>query len=178
MTKRQAPPGRTSISNVVMVKPFGPHHSPRYSRFVNASKTSARGASKTRVATIARPSAAAFGCWSAGMFLLLLLLQCAQESFEAVETLLPEFAVVLDPLSDVLERRGLETARPPLRLASTGDESRALEHFQMLRDRRETHLERPRQFENRCFARGKPRQDGPTRRIGERGERGVEIHSI
>src|SRR6266487_1283669 len=61
MTKRQTPPGFTSILWVVVVKPFGPHHLPMCSGSVHTFHTSSRGASKTRVPRISRsPTSAAF----------------------------------------------------------------------------------------------------------------------
>src|SRR5215212_3163813 len=57
--QRQGPPGRRSISHMVMVQPSGPSiHCGRYSGLVQASKTSRRGASSSRVMTIS---------WSVGI---------------------------------------------------------------------------------------------------------------
>src|ERR1700676_1121804 len=54
-TKCQAPPGRRSISQTGMVQPSGPSiQCGRYFGLVQASKTSLRGALKTRVTTISR----------------------------------------------------------------------------------------------------------------------------
>src|SRR6267142_4691544 len=61
MTKRHPPPAFTSILWVVVVKPFGPHHSAMCSGSVHTFHTSSRGASKTRVPRISRsPTSAAF----------------------------------------------------------------------------------------------------------------------
>src|SRR6267154_6520700 len=71
MTKRQTPPAFTSILWVVVVKPFGPHHSPMCPGSVHTFHTSSRGASKTRVPRISRsPTSAAF-LFSAAMLRLL-----------------------------------------------------------------------------------------------------------
>src|SRR4051794_6063418 len=65
MTNRQTPPGRTSLLNVVVVKPFGPHHLSRCCGSVHILKTSSRGASNTRVAAISRsPTRVAGLFWS------------------------------------------------------------------------------------------------------------------
>src|SRR5690349_9595588 len=51
--QRQGPPGRRSISHMVMVQPSGPSiHRGRYSGLVQASKTSRRGSLNSRVMTI------------------------------------------------------------------------------------------------------------------------------
>src|SRR5581483_5082521 len=58
MMKRQTPPGRTSISCVVVVKPFGPHQRSICCCSVHARNTTARGASNVRVVTISRSEVA------------------------------------------------------------------------------------------------------------------------
>src|SRR3954463_6445336 len=68
-------------------------------------------------------------------------LQIAQVVVEAVEALLPEAAVLLDPARDLAQRRGFEAARAPLRFAPAGDEPHLLEHLEMPRDRREADRE-------------------------------------
>src|SRR5262245_30228668 len=91
--KRHSPPGRTSIAYVVMRKPAGLHHSSMCSASRNASNTSSRGASKTRVMRISR---------SAAMGLLLgpgSALLGAQVCVEAIETCVP---VVLEGLHPVV----------------------------------------------------------------------------
>src|ERR1700722_2290909 len=52
ISMRMSPPGRTSISQRGLVKPRGPHHCARCFGSVHAWKTSARGASKTRLMMI------------------------------------------------------------------------------------------------------------------------------
>src|SRR5438874_6883831 len=138
MMKRHTPPGRTSISWIVFRKPFGPHQWATCLGSVHIRQTSSRGASKTRVATISFCAA-----FATAMFLLLLffLFELAQVLVQAVEARFPEFAVVPDPVGDLLERRRLEVAGSPLRVAAAGDQSGALEHLQMLGDGRETHVE-------------------------------------
>src|SRR5215469_15053680 len=106
MTCRHNPPGTTSISEIVVEKPFGPHHCATCSGFVHASNTSSRGASTRRVRTISR--SAVLGsvlvlALLAGM-LFLLALKLLQIVVQAVEAFLIEPAVVLHPSRDVLER--------------------------------------------------------------------------
>src|SRR5688500_7232643 len=155
MTKRHTPPGRTSISCVVRVKPRGPHQFATCSRLVHMSNTSSRGASNVRRATISRDSsisAALLLSLMAAMSLLLLALQFAQVFVQTVEALLPELAVVGEPVVDLFQRPGIEAARPPLGLAPAGDESRALEHFQVLGDRGHAHVEGLGKLRHRAFA--------------------------
>src|SRR5687767_6583376 len=146
MTNRHAPPGRTSISYVVIRKPFGPHQFGTCFGSVHILNTSSRGASNTRLPTISRPDSVADELLSsslvAAFILLLLLLQFAEVILEAIEAALPEFAVVADPFVDGLQRPGGEPAWPPLSVAAAGDEARALEHLQVLRDCGHAHVER------------------------------------
>src|SRR6266498_5718936 len=55
---RHTPPGRTSISWTVVVKPFGPHHLTMCVLSVHARYTSSRGASNTRDNTSSRSAVA------------------------------------------------------------------------------------------------------------------------
>src|SRR5882724_10846828 len=108
MTKRQTPPAFTSILWVVVVKPFGPHHSPMCPGSVHTFHTSSRGASKTRVPRISRsPTRAAF-LLSAAMLRLL-----GDQVGEALEGFAP--ALVL-AAAGVARRRSLPHGE--LRLAA------------------------------------------------------------
>src|SRR5712664_339348 len=99
MTKRQTPPGFTSILWVVLVKPFGPHHSPMCSGSVHAFHTSSRGASKTRVPRISRsPTSAAFLLSAANLRLL------GDQIGEALEGFAPALVLAAAGLA---RRRGL-----------------------------------------------------------------------
>src|SRR3954464_10233607 len=75
------------------------------------------------------------------MLLLLFLFQFAQVFVQAVEALLPETAIVFEPVGDLFQPRALQAARAPLRIAAARDQTGALEHFQVLRDRGEAHSE-------------------------------------
>src|SRR5437868_9763578 len=64
--------------------------------------------------------------------LFLLGLQLAQIIVEAIEALLPESAIAVDPIRDFFEADRLEPARPPLRVAAARDQAGALQHLQVL----------------------------------------------
>src|SRR5438045_4821456 len=134
MMNRHVPPGLNENSCVVMVNPRGPHQLARCFGSVHMSKTRSAGASNRRVAEIERASSV-FAAAVAGIFLLLVL-NFAKVFVQSVEAFFPESAVVIDPLGDVLERAGVEVAGPPLRVAAAGDQAGALEHFEVLGDRR------------------------------------------
>src|SRR5580700_9603828 len=105
MTKRQTPPGRKSKLDVVVVKPFGPHHCAKCSDAVHTENTSSRGASNSRMPTIERGSRSRSRLLVAAMFPALCLrygLQLFQIGVEAVEALLEEAAIVREPVVDIL----------------------------------------------------------------------------
>src|SRR5258706_6355727 len=125
--RSQAPPGRTSISHAMVVKPCGPHQRAASTGSTQASKTRRRGAAKTRVMT------------SSSLFAAMrfpLLLDLAQIVVEAIEAGVPELAVQPEPVDRALERPGFQAARPPLRGAAARDQAGALQHLQVLGDRR------------------------------------------
>src|SRR4051812_3614665 len=119
---RIAPPGRTSSSQTGFVKPCGPHHRARCVGSVHIWKTRVRGASKVRVRTSSRAGDVAADSLLAAMFLPFPL-KFAEVLIEAIETLVPESAIVLDPIGHVLERARLQPTRPPLRFATARDET-------------------------------------------------------
>src|SRR5580692_730202 len=126
MTKRQMPSGRKSKLDVVVVKPFGPHHCVKCSALVQAENTSSRGASYSRMPTITRGSRSRSRLLVAAMLFTLCLrfgLQLFQIGIEAVEALLEEAAVVLEPVVDVLERLWLDPAGSELRFAAACDQA-------------------------------------------------------
>src|SRR5471030_393303 len=166
MTKLHLPPGFTSICWMVVVKPFGPHQCFKCAGFVQASKTSARGGSKTRVVTISRSAVSL----SLPVTLILLFLHVLEVKVQTVEPLFPDHAVVLDPVRDLLERLRREPAGTPLRLAAAGDEARALQHLEVLGDGRLAHVERPGQLSDVGLARREACQDRPPGGIGEGGK--------
>src|ERR1700732_1551200 len=108
MTNRQMPPGRMSKRDVVVVKPFGPHHCARCSGLVHTEKTNSRGASNSRMPMIERGSVSKSRLFLAAMFLVpgvrRLGLQLFQVDVEAIEAFVEEAAVMLQPIVNVLER--------------------------------------------------------------------------
>src|SRR5438128_1291895 len=140
MTKRHTPPGRKLYALVVVEKPSGPHHCARCSGLVHAVHTSSRGASSTRVAMIDRGSCSRSTLFLA-LTLLLLGLQYLQIILQPIEAFLPQPAVALEPVVDVLEGVRLDAAGPPLRLAASRDEAGTLQHLEVLGTGWEAHLE-------------------------------------
>src|SRR5437899_3188371 len=96
MLMRKAPPGRESISQDVIVKPFGPAQHAIRSGSAHALQTRLRGASKMRVITSSRSADSAAALLLAAMFFLLHLqflllhLQVAQVIVQTIEALPPE----------------------------------------------------------------------------------------
>src|SRR5262245_59512860 len=145
------------------------------SGLVNISQTSARGASKSRVMRISQSDGVVITSLFFALILLVLLLQRFQVVVEAIEAFLPEPPIPLDVAGDLLKRLGVQSTRAPLRVASADDEARALEHLEVLRDRREAHLERGGELRYRDLALREPREDGASGRIGESSECRIEI---
>src|SRR5258708_2579770 len=75
MRKRYLPPARTSISQVGIVKPRGPHHRIKCCGSVQASKTRLRGASKIRLSVSTRSAGSVVRLVFASIDLLLHLIQ-------------------------------------------------------------------------------------------------------
>src|SRR5262249_43391238 len=118
-----------SISQESIVIHLGPHQCGTCSGLVTASKTSLRGASKTRVMTISRSdgivSVVGLVFGSAMLFLLcfwssvlrLAALQLAQIFVQPVQALFPVMAIAPHPIGDLLERLRRDPARSPLGVA-------------------------------------------------------------
>src|SRR5205807_1435554 len=73
-----------------------------------------------------------------GAPLFVLVLKFLQIAFQPIEALVPEAAIVFHPVSDILEGSCLQSARPPLRLAAARNETRSLQHLEMLGNRGKT----------------------------------------
>ena len=101
-------------------------------------------------------------------------LQYSEIVVEAIEPLFPEPAIFLEPVVGFLERARLDPAGPHLRVAAARDQAGALEHLQMLGDRRQAHVERLGELQHRRFAEREPRKDGAPRRVGKGREGGAE----
>src|SRR5688572_28282342 len=76
---------------------------------------------------------------------------------ETFEPCLPHMAIACGPVGNRLERRRLDAPRTPLRFAAAGDQPGALEHAQMLRHGRQTHVEGLGQLGDGALAGGEPR---------------------
>src|SRR5256885_13755843 len=91
----------------------------------------------------------------------------ARGRFESVHPGLPRLLARLHPLDRLVERVGLHPARPPLRLPAADDQSRALEHLEVARDRGQAHRERLRELVHGRLALRETGQDRAARRVGE-----------
>src|SRR5579863_1836108 len=138
------------------------------SGWVHALKTSARGASIRRETSSLRSPLVLADT------LLLLALQLLQVVLEPIEALLPEDAILLQPVCRMLERMRFEPPWAELRITTATDQPSALEHFQVLRHGGEAHVERPGQLVDRSFAGNEAREDGAARGIRECGEGLIE----
>src|SRR5438270_8635399 len=165
-TIRHAPPGRKSNSQLANSYLRGPHQFDMCSHELCASNTRSRGASNTRVITISRSDGVvSVVLWLPVAAISLLLsssLDPLQVLVQSVVALLPESAVPLGPLGHLFERSRFEPSRAPLALPAPRDQPCPLQHLQVLRDRREAHLEGLRQLLDRCHPSGQPRQDRPS----------------
>lgn len=61
---------------------------------------------------------------------------------EAIKALFPEFPVSFDPDGHLLQRLRFDLARTALCIAASRDQTRALKHFQVLRDVGQRHVKR------------------------------------
>src|SRR5580658_5668038 len=178
MQTRNFPPGLMSMSQNVVVKPCGPHQRATCSGSIHALNTRRRGASMTRVTTscrsVASAAAVSVATSMAAPTLFPLPLQILQIGLETIEALLPEGAIMLQPIRGVLEWTRLEPTWSPLRLAATRDQPGAFQHFQVLGNAGKAHGERLGQFGDRGLAGRKSRQDRAPRGIGEGGEGAIE----
>src|ERR1700727_2592126 len=160
------PPGRKSISHAASGSPAGSHQQATCSGFVQASKISARGASKLRVSFIVcdrrsmtSPVFFWVGVCASGISFLLFLCHLGKVRVEIVQTALPLLAEGLDPVGDVLHPERGQPARASLCVAPTLDESGVLKHLEVLRDRRLAEFKRLHQLRNGRFAERQTGQD-------------------
>src|SRR5215472_7305450 len=146
MPKRNRPPGRASAFQDSTSKLFGPHQRARCAASVQTLKTRLRGASYSRSRTSTRSAGVTVVASLLPVMLRTLALQLAEIVAQAIQALLPEAPVVLEPIGRVLEGRSIEPARPPLRRPPAGDQAGALQHLEMLGDPGEAHIEGRRQL--------------------------------
>src|SRR5215472_14121896 len=181
LTQRKAPPGRRSISQTASGTPLGSHQCATCSVLVQASKTRAHGASKSRVTTIWRSpgvlmvTAPMFFNGAVSLSLLpstcfLLLLQIVQVPVQAGKFLLPEAAKGLNPVRNIPERHRRECAWTPLCIALAHNKAGTLEDAEVLRDCRLTQIERLHELRNIGVAGGKASKDRPPRWVCKRCE--------
>jgi hypothetical protein len=98
----------------------------------------------------------------------------AQVFGQAVEALLPEGAVLCDPVGGGRERSGIETAVVDAPLATALQESGVLENLEVLRDGGKRNVEGFREVRDAGLPERQAREDGAPRRVRQRGERPVE----
>src|SRR4051812_7640663 len=137
----------------------GPYHAASSSGSVQARKTRSRGASKMRVIRTS----------------LIWLSLPAQVRVEPVHAGLPSALARLHPLHGLVERVGLQPARPPLRLPAADNQAGSLEHLEVARDRRLADGKRLGQLVHARLALGEVGQDRAAGRICEGGEGEVEL---
>src|SRR5918999_5279948 len=112
---------------------------------------------------------------------LLSFVEFAEIGVQPFETLLPMPSVLADPVRHVAERLRLQPAGPPLRLASLLDESRPLEHLEVLRDSGKAHVEGGGQLCDRRLTEGQAGENRAPGGIGESGEghaQGIGVHLL
>src|SRR4051794_15062752 len=137
----------------------GPYQAASSSGSVQALKPRSRGASKMRVIRTS----------------LIWLSLPAQVRVEPVHACLPGALARPDPLHCLVERVGLQPARPPLSVPAAGDQPGPLEHLEVARDRGLADGKRLGQLVHGRLALGEVGQDRPAGRIREGGECEVEL---
>src|SRR5690606_25182212 len=187
MTKRQTPPGRTSISAVVVEKPSGPHQWATCSGRVKASQTSSLGALKRRETTISRSDGEVasdpfpIGVCSPLFLVILGLASCrfalqrAQVRVKTIKAAFPKVTITVDPIGHLAQRRCIQAARAPLGPSPLFDQPSALEDFEVLGDGRRADVEGLGQFLDRGLTLGQALENGPAGRIGQCGEKSAEM---
>src|SRR6185312_12012727 len=135
MTWFHSPPTRKSNFSSVLVNPFGPHQCTTCSGLVIASHTNSRGASIKREMIISRSLVSAL--FAALFFLSSTFLPLSLKFFkihiQAIQTLLPVLAILLDKIGDFTQRRSIEPAGSPLRLTTLRHQPCALQNLEVLR---------------------------------------------
>jgi hypothetical protein len=97
---------------------------------------------------------------------------------QPIEALVPECLIAGEPVGSCLERRRLQPTGPELRRAAPADETRALEHTQMLRHCRQAHVEGLGELRHGRLACREAGEDRAPGRIGESRECGVELAGV
>src|SRR5262245_28623943 len=86
---------------------------------------------------------------------------------ERVETLAEVRGELVDPGDDIAQRSRAESIEAMTPVTPHADELRLFEHAQMLGDRRERHVERPREIAGRSLAIAKAHQHGAPRGMSD-----------
>src|SRR4051812_42326599 len=126
------PPTRTSMLATGILAPSGPYQPAKCSGSVHNFQMSSTGASNRRSMTTASPRRSLSRFMSSAPALLS---ELPEVVVHPVEAGFPHRPVLLGPGRDLLEARGLESARPVLGSLSPHDQPRSLQHLDVLRDR-------------------------------------------
>src|SRR5262249_33064056 len=81
----------------------------------------------------------------------------------------------VEPAARIAQRFWCEATRSPLRIAAADDQPCPLQHLEVPGDGGQAHLERRRELVDRRVALGESGEDGTTNRVGEGGERLIEL---
>jgi hypothetical protein len=142
--------------------PAGPYHCASASGSVQAAKTLRRGCFSTLTSTISRSSDQVSNSFS-----IVIPFRLVQIGFQSVEPLGPASALRFHPVCRLLEARPLKPAPAAAPALFAGDQSAILQHFEMLGEGGQRHVERLSQNTDRHLAFGKPRYHGAAGRIAE-----------
>src|SRR6516165_4503871 len=173
MVAEKPPPTRRSPLCSVKLYPRGQDHCASSCGSVQARNTSSRGALKVRRMTSSRSALALFRTFAS--MTLLLSLQLTEIAVESAEAALPVAAVTLGPLRHLAQRLSLQTARTRGSAPAAADEPGALEHLQVLGDRRLAHGEGPRELHHPGLTAREAGENGTACRVGKRGEGLVQV---
>src|SRR5437870_625500 len=97
--------------------------------------------------------------------------RCLQALVEAIEALLPERTVLLEPLGRLAERGSVQTRGPQLRRAPARDQPCPLEHLEVLGHRLNGDRERLGKLVHRRLPVCEASEDRSPGRVGKRGKR-------
>src|SRR5215475_10952691 len=164
-----SPPTRRSIEHLVTSSVNGANQLRTCSGFVSTSKTSASGASNSRVLTI---SSSVGYSWTVepcrlGVTGHLLSLEFLEVVVHAIQPLVPRLLVFGQPLVERSKARGLQAVEPTTPLRPAGDEPDLAEHPQVLRDLRLGHREVVHDRADRLLASDQRVEDLATVRLGD-----------
>src|SRR5215472_9469385 len=128
ITVRNFPPGRRSISHSVVSHGLGQNHLLRWSGSVHARQTFSGGTSTTRSST-----RSSFGSIFIGHLL--------EIGVQLIETALPDLALAAEPILGRADPPGHELVDADPTDLLRADQAPILEHVEVLRERRQRHVE-------------------------------------